>query len=416
MLLHRLAALVTLLIPSISSVCTEPRIRKSWDRLKAEGLTETYITAIQVAIERGFHQDFADVHLAQTTVGDEAHRRGSFLFWHRRFLLAYENMLRSLGPEFECVTIPYWNYYRENNLLAGSNGGSTLLDVSAICAELIPGPAIRTDWASYRTFPGIGLASTIASIDVDHFERLSRNLENSVHNSIHSWLGATMSSYSSPLDPIFYSHHATIDLLHTIYYECKAGTGQTNEFKQTSPVAYHPFRDAPSAMSGFLMAHPASNRVTAFFEDLPNRYFEYVDTREIPNLSYSYRQESNFNTEITRMTCVNPVQPTPAPPSPTPDVSINSTTNATLIPTTAPAPPPGEEVLVGLPAPSVADENMAKFYDQIIRACLATGETEAGCKIQAKNIECLCFNMLFGVEDFSDEFWEMMNIQSVLKL
>ena len=136
-------------LPTVEGVCTEPRVRKSWDALRDEGRTELYMEAVREAMRLGYHQDFSDAHVAQGFAVDEAHRRGSFMFWHRRFLLAYENMLRSLGPEFECVTIPYWNYYHENNLLLAAGPSATLLDVSNICSELIPGTAVRTNWANY---------------------------------------------------------------------------------------------------------------------------------------------------------------------------------------------------------------------------------------------------------------------------
>lgn len=246
-----LTALAVLLsISQVDAACSAPRVRKSWDRLKAEGGTATYIAAVQEAIRLGYHQAFAYVHSAQALETDEAHRKGSFVYWHRFFLLAYENMLRSLGSRFECVTIPYWNYYRENNMLMSS--GATLLEVSSICSELIAGPASRTNWANFRSFPGaVGLASTVRNLDVNHFRTFSSNIEGTIHNSIHNWLGGTMASYLSPLDPIFFSHHATIDLLQTIYYDCKAGHGRSNEFKQTSTIAYHPWGKVPNSQSGF---------------------------------------------------------------------------------------------------------------------------------------------------------------------
>ena len=40
-------------------VCTEPRIRKSWDALRAEGGTDLYIEAVQQAVRLGYQQDFS---------------------------------------------------------------------------------------------------------------------------------------------------------------------------------------------------------------------------------------------------------------------------------------------------------------------------------------------------------------------
>ena len=371
-------------------VCTEPRIRKSWDALRAEGGTDLYIEAVQQAVRLGYQQDFADTHVAQGFAADEAHRQGSFMFWHRRFLLAYENMLRSLGPRYECVTVPYWNYFHESNLLLESGPWTRLLDVSNICNELPAGTARRSNWASFRSFPGIGLASTVRALDVNHFETLSRNIEGTVHNGIHNWLGATMSSYSAPLDPIFFSHHATIDLLHTIYYECKAGFGQSEEFKRTSTIAYHPWGGAPSSESGFRMGR-ASFRISQFFQELPNQYYEFVDHTDIGEFSYSYQRDSNFNTDMSRMNCL--VAPVTA------DDSSNESDSE-----------PDRFRVNGFSLQSEADGNMASFYDEVLEGCISSEQSRESCKGQVVVAECLCFDKLFGVEDYTDEFRQNFNV------
>ena len=366
-----IAALIYL--PTAQSVCTEPRIRKSWDVLRAEGGTALYIEAVQHAVRLGYQQDFANAHFSKNFDDDEAHSKGSFLFWHRRYLLAYENMLRSLGPQYECVTVPYWNYFHESNLLLESSSSTGLLDVSNICNELPLGIALRSNWESFRTFPEIGLASTVWSLDVDHFEFLSSNIENGVHMSIHNWLGSTMSSYSAPLDPIFFSHHATIDLLHTIYYECKAGLGQSDEFKRTSTIAYHPWGGAPSSESAFNMGQ-ISSLIAPFFQELPDQYYEFVDHTNIGEFGYNYQRDSNFNAEISRMNCI-------AQSAPTNSRNLADASNA--------------------------DSNMESFYDQVLAGCISSDES---CKGQAVVAECLCFDELFGVEDYSAEFRQNFNV------
>lgn len=50
----------------------------------------------------------------------DAHRVCMFTYWHRYLLLGFENMLRSLGDEFKCITIPYWDEIQHSaNLLSG---------------------------------------------------------------------------------------------------------------------------------------------------------------------------------------------------------------------------------------------------------------------------------------------------------
>ena len=45
-----------------------------------------------------------------------AHSSGGFYPWHRKFLLEFENMLRSLKEEYKCVTIPFWDWAQESKV------------------------------------------------------------------------------------------------------------------------------------------------------------------------------------------------------------------------------------------------------------------------------------------------------------
>ena len=48
----------------------------------------------------------------------------SFYAWHRKFLVEFENILRSMDPKFKCVTVPYWDWAQEYKVCAAINGGS----------------------------------------------------------------------------------------------------------------------------------------------------------------------------------------------------------------------------------------------------------------------------------------------------
>ena len=51
---------------------------------------------------------------------------------------------------------------------------------------------------------------------------VSHNIEWNVHGMVHNILGGDMLQPFSPHDPIFFSHHATIDALGSIYHTCRA--------------------------------------------------------------------------------------------------------------------------------------------------------------------------------------------------
>ena len=63
-------------------------------------------------IQHSRYAVFVGIHL-ETRNAAQAHDTCAFLAWHRKYLLAFENMLRSFGPEFLCLTLPYWDYFAE---------------------------------------------------------------------------------------------------------------------------------------------------------------------------------------------------------------------------------------------------------------------------------------------------------------
>ncbi|KAF0712876.1 hypothetical protein As57867_004608, partial [Aphanomyces stellatus] len=102
--------------PAPTSVTSAPiptcaRVRKSWEAMTTTE-KDTYLSAIALAMDNGMYQKFVWVH-QETMSNREAHRTCVFLFWHRKFLLAFENMLRSLGDRYKCVTLPYWDYVQD---------------------------------------------------------------------------------------------------------------------------------------------------------------------------------------------------------------------------------------------------------------------------------------------------------------
>ena len=77
--------------------------------LLTEEERKTYIDALNLAKASGVYEDFVKVH-TQRDNDHFAHRTAGFLPWHRKFLIEFENSLRCLGEEYQCVTIPYWDW------------------------------------------------------------------------------------------------------------------------------------------------------------------------------------------------------------------------------------------------------------------------------------------------------------------
>lgn len=116
-----------------SPISACPRIRRSWDIMSTQEKA-LYLRAIELSMDNGLYIKFVEIHTEQMTTA-EAHGTCMFIFWHRAFLLGFENMLRSLGSEFACVTIPFWNYV-DHNALFLRGACSSMEDCSPILRDL----------------------------------------------------------------------------------------------------------------------------------------------------------------------------------------------------------------------------------------------------------------------------------------
>ena len=98
------------------------RIRKDYNDL-TEQERQLYIKALQKAYDEGHYSLFVNLH---ATHQNEyyAHSLASFFAWHRKYLLEFENMLRSLGEEFKCVTIPFWDWAQEARVCGKIRSGT----------------------------------------------------------------------------------------------------------------------------------------------------------------------------------------------------------------------------------------------------------------------------------------------------
>ena len=69
-----LLGLATLLPSSaVHGECMEPRVRMSWDTMVAQGKADTYIRAVNMAVEQGYQELFSQVHREQGENVNQAH-------------------------------------------------------------------------------------------------------------------------------------------------------------------------------------------------------------------------------------------------------------------------------------------------------------------------------------------------------
>ncbi|CAI5736200.1 unnamed protein product [Peronospora farinosa] len=329
-----------------------PRIRKSWEQLLPQE-KDVYLRAIARSMDDGYYIKFIEIHTEQMTTA-EAHNTCMFVYWHRLLLLGFENMLRSYGGEFSCITVPYWNYVDDNqrymmggcrsmeecSLLLRDFGGSlngvtrsvtvngspvsgTCVTTSPLdhfceathlsaenCARCVP----RGSWLNSPFPPTTTVSSLVRQLfATPTIAGVVTNLELGIHNTIHSTLSGVMGVLEAPSDPIFFSHHATIDLLHSIYYKCVVGNTVPIPLEQKlrDPRVYTecPRRQPlPVDSVDQNILYPGStvllrtgeegvnplsvfsrfNTLAPFFTALPSEYLSFSDIRDLGVFSYNY--------------------------------------------------------------------------------------------------------------------------------
>ncbi|RLO10524.1 hypothetical protein DYB28_011564, partial [Aphanomyces astaci] len=203
----------------------------------------------------------------------EAHNSCVFWFWHRKYMLAFEDMLRDLGPSFACVTLTYFDWVEDyanfkakkcsnfgtcspilkdfggavhTNRSTPASSDLLIFDHSypdLVCADASPNnhfcpvvePGARCDHCLPRNATSWteGLLSEEWDVDIlkgylqlaeptPSIKQVSADIELGAHGMLHALLGGVMGNpYSSPADSIFYAHHTAVDMLHAIYHHCK---------------------------------------------------------------------------------------------------------------------------------------------------------------------------------------------------
>merc|ERR1719401_1179381 len=193
------------------------------ERKEIHGWSESEFASFHKALrglkENGFYDELIEIH-----AGGAAHRNDMFLPWHRKFLEDLETRLQVEAADCD-LTLPFWNWALERGNLAASDvwkdtrfGPLEYGYVTAGVGEdfyygwwrswlwygwLWRGPNARNlaNWADLE-------AETEGTSDYSEFRRYIEG----VHNVFHAKVGGQMGDLTkSPLDPLFFVHHAFID-------------------------------------------------------------------------------------------------------------------------------------------------------------------------------------------------------------
>ncbi|HEY1378573.1 MAG TPA: tyrosinase family protein [Gemmataceae bacterium] len=157
----------------------------------------------------------------QATIHQNSCPHGNWFFlpWHRAYLLEFEEICRALlnKPAF---MLPYWNwtanpaipddFWGQGNDLA--NGTRRIKRGAAIGAEFVgqrvmDGIMALPDFVTFGSSPSRTVRPAVGFGD----------LESKPHNNVHNSIGGDMQDLMSPLDPIFWPHHANIDRIWSMW-------------------------------------------------------------------------------------------------------------------------------------------------------------------------------------------------------
>lgn len=341
-----------------------PRVRKAWWTLSDDDKA-LYLEAVDLFYQKKLNIPLVEQHMHGMTV-IEAHNTCGFLIWHRVFTLAFENMLRSMGPRFKCITIPFWDFIRDSAKMnegkcnsmeecseflraMGGTGTGVWDDTVEINGRRIkadsccntypcknfcssenvcPGCIPRGRWNQKPFPPGFSFESVVRSLlSFRDFRSVNYAIQHGAHDEFHSNSGAAFRTFASPADPVFFPFHATIDMFHDIYYQCNlVNLRASNEresrvhklfqdvrFMQCSnnalgynPEATHEIMkhlNSNTKPSGYVQADEHPI-LAPYYAGIGKTYDENIDISNLGVHSYTYERDDSFNQLLsTGMRC-----------------------------------------------------------------------------------------------------------------
>lgn len=196
-------------------------IRKPWEELGSQERVE-YVNAIN-SLTTAQVQLLANEHRRLTlNNGNAIHENSQFLPWHRIFIEHFENLIKSIDPD---VNIPYWNWHNSWSSTAllfqnsgGSNTGLLGLNVNgSIWEDPINGGMFNRAFNTSLSQPTDDYDTATNFVDFTEWLEQDDSVS-AAHNLGHQFIGGDMVQNYSPIDPVFYIHHAMVDKAWSDWY------------------------------------------------------------------------------------------------------------------------------------------------------------------------------------------------------
>lgn len=180
------------------------RRRVEWSEFRSSGSYAGFVHAIRAMRANTDSSDrrswgyWTNIHLSACP-----HGAPYFLAWHRGYLHHFEQVVRGLSGD-STMMIPYWDYYRNPVMppeFTDPASGNPLYVAGRKNTDVRAALTLSPFLPRYRNFQ---------RGQPDAFEPV---IETGPHGTLHNIVGGVMASMSSPMDPIFWLHHAQLDRL-----------------------------------------------------------------------------------------------------------------------------------------------------------------------------------------------------------
>ena len=201
-------------------------------------LLETYRDAVKImqakpASDKFNWTNLCYIHGNETDYHFCPHGDWYFLPWHRAYVVTYEKAIRNLTGNND-FAFPYWDWFANPKLpdqftAPTVNGQANPLYVAARTwpantpmPSTIVGPSVQTAVMAATPFESFGTTRNPAQNSLDQSwvpegGGFQGELEKTPHNQIHNNIGGFMPYSNSPMDPIFFMHHANIDRIWAVW-------------------------------------------------------------------------------------------------------------------------------------------------------------------------------------------------------
>src|SRR2546423_6351112 len=142
------------------------------------------------------------------------HGTDHFFDWHRAYLFYFEKICQKLTHNKK-FGLPYWNWNQRPDI------HTAFLDTTSSLFLARLRTSMTGSWSV--TTPALDpiLADT-------NFFTFRQQIEGTPHNTVHGYIGSTMGTGGSALDPVFWTHHCMIDYFWA-KWNIELGNDNTND-------------------------------------------------------------------------------------------------------------------------------------------------------------------------------------------